>query len=542
MIDNSNKATKILISLINDYGISVISDPIRFENLLRDYYRGENRKEASILIFSLKEGIADDLNKNNYTIPYEILSKSLINRLIEHGGYSEDNAIWAVDSWACALGIITKNETTLLQKTFHIASDPIGCSISIDGQYVGSTPYTYSTDRSGELQITCSKDGYLPKESVIHLNSFDSQSIFFSLIPDQTNKKKLNGSTLQSSHSNSNQPPAAILLTGRVSISTSPTGVDIKINDFFMGVSPLQIELPIGKHSIELSASGYNGKVIPFSLKPGQDKKILESLTPVSTSSSLPYGGLNLVTSPEGARALLNSKDIGVTPLTVKDLPSGEYSLKIVKAGYLENEGKITIPQYSIRNVRITLTLPASACNFCKKPLEPLNIFTCRYCGKKFCGEHRLPFSHACVNIDAWKNRGNPYQSSSTSKHTTKHKGGGLFPPDLKKTKNGTKNQSTQNFVEHFFSHHYILISLLGLLSLFYFIIIFIPGYELGLFASLLGVISVYLLYKRRPSGKKITFFWLGLLCISWFFAGGFWGYALAIGHLLLIPYISNYF
>lgn len=32
--------------------------------------------------------------------------------------------------------------------------------------------------------------------------------------------------------------------------------------------------------------------------------------------------------------------------------------------------------------------------------------YRCHYCNQYYCGEHRLPFSHDCRNINEWKNRG----------------------------------------------------------------------------------------------------------------------------------------
>ncbi|MFY9800719.1 MAG: AN1-type zinc finger domain-containing protein [Methanoregula sp.] len=45
--------------------------------------------------------------------------------------------------------------------------------------------------------------------------------------------------------------------------------------------------------------------------------------------------------------------------------------------------------------------------------------FLCHYCHNYYCGEHRLPFSHDCKNIDDWKNR------KSKSGPATKKRTGG---------------------------------------------------------------------------------------------------------------------
>ena len=41
-------------------------------------------------------------------------------------------------------------------------------------------------------------------------------------------------------------------------------------------------------------------------------------------------------------------------------------------------------------------------CAQCGKPLGYLP-YVCRYCGKSFCVEHRLPESHGCEGLEKWK-------------------------------------------------------------------------------------------------------------------------------------------
>lgn len=41
-------------------------------------------------------------------------------------------------------------------------------------------------------------------------------------------------------------------------------------------------------------------------------------------------------------------------------------------------------------------------CSFCGKKLDYLP-FECKFCGKYFCTEHRLPENHACVGLEKYK-------------------------------------------------------------------------------------------------------------------------------------------
>ncbi|MGB8309350.1 MAG: AN1-type zinc finger domain-containing protein [Methanoregula sp.] len=57
-------------------------------------------------------------------------------------------------------------------------------------------------------------------------------------------------------------------------------------------------------------------------------------------------------------------------------------------------------------------------CDVCGKNVSL--PFHCQYCGKNFCGDHRLPPDHACSSLAAWKKSPAPgvgirYGSGGTS-------------------------------------------------------------------------------------------------------------------------------
>ncbi|HWQ64692.1 MAG TPA: AN1-type zinc finger domain-containing protein [Methanospirillum sp.] len=43
-------------------------------------------------------------------------------------------------------------------------------------------------------------------------------------------------------------------------------------------------------------------------------------------------------------------------------------------------------------------------CEFCGTEVSGGSAFTCTYCRGTFCPAHRLPFNHACPNIEEWRN------------------------------------------------------------------------------------------------------------------------------------------
>ena len=98
-----------LVSLISEYGMSLCDDPQRCRGLLADYCAGY-RSEVHSLIGALEEGVPSDLMAPQRDLPREVLLSRLTKRLRDNLAMAETAAIWAVDSWALALGLITSAE------------------------------------------------------------------------------------------------------------------------------------------------------------------------------------------------------------------------------------------------------------------------------------------------------------------------------------------------------------------------------------------------------------------------------------------------
>ncbi|MDO9324125.1 MAG: AN1-type zinc finger protein [Methanoregula sp.] len=58
-------------------------------------------------------------------------------------------------------------------------------------------------------------------------------------------------------------------------------------------------------------------------------------------------------------------------------------------------------------------------CSFCRERVYL--PFHCEYCGRYFCGKHRLPCEHDCKNISEWK------KTSASEGTTVESKAGSLF-------------------------------------------------------------------------------------------------------------------
>lgn len=98
-----------LNKLINQFGRTVCDDPRRCEAILRDL-SPEYRRETNLLVAALKEQAVADLLHYSPAMPISLQINQLAQRLHDNLGIAEHFAVWAIESWAVALGLINQPE------------------------------------------------------------------------------------------------------------------------------------------------------------------------------------------------------------------------------------------------------------------------------------------------------------------------------------------------------------------------------------------------------------------------------------------------
>jgi len=98
----NNQVRKILVKLVSSFGTSVIGQPQRLRGLLNDECPGCKR-EINVLVIAAEQKLVAQL-QGSVSTPWETVSGRLVRRLMDDAGIAEDAALWAVESWALALG------------------------------------------------------------------------------------------------------------------------------------------------------------------------------------------------------------------------------------------------------------------------------------------------------------------------------------------------------------------------------------------------------------------------------------------------------
>jgi hypothetical protein len=124
------------------------------------------------------------------------------------------------------------------------------------------------------------------------------------------------------------QPAPGATTPGSVTFTSEPAGATVVIDAFDRGVTPLQLSLPAGKHSVEVAVGGSRRSL---SINVNAASTMAQHVEFAAASSAAVTGRLDIVTEPPGARVDIDGSPFGVTPLTVPSLAAGQHKLTLSK-------------------------------------------------------------------------------------------------------------------------------------------------------------------------------------------------------------------
>lgn len=183
-----------------------------------------------------------------------------------------------------------------------VESNPPGARVFVDGEEKGTTPASvkglgdgdhevvlYSTDYGAFRQSLTGKGGHL----VVDLRT------------------------------------GAGLGLGFVTIKTVPPDARIEVNGKKAGLSPLELPLEAGAHTVHATKEGFKDADVPVEVARDARKTVEIRLEPKE-------GALLVLSDPAGADVELDGKTAGKTlePLTLKDIAPGIHGVRVTKQGF----------------------------------------------------------------------------------------------------------------------------------------------------------------------------------------------------------------
>lgn len=115
--------------------------------------------------------------------------------------------------------------------------------------------------------------------------------------------------------------------TGTLSVTTSPSGIQVFVDDAPHGVTPLGVELPAGEHIVELRTDTERRRIPITVTAGGQVSQYLEFATGGGAASAGATGELLVRTDPIGASVTVDGKYVGRSPVSVSDLTPGTHTV-----------------------------------------------------------------------------------------------------------------------------------------------------------------------------------------------------------------------
>jgi hypothetical protein len=142
------------------------------------------------------------------------------------------------------------------------------------------------------------------------------------------------------------EPPARV---GRLLVRSNPSGATVSVDGVEKGVTPLALgDVEYGTRTVTVERTGYVTERRRVALSGSRPSRSMDVRLTAQASASRPRpatpaslgkpavttGGLSVDSRPTGAAVSINGKAIGTTPLTINDLPPGEYRVVMTLAGF----------------------------------------------------------------------------------------------------------------------------------------------------------------------------------------------------------------
>lgn len=189
----------------------------------------------------------------------------------------------------------------------RLSAQPATAALQLDGQPV--KPGTVDVE-PGEHTVTATATGYLPASEDV------------SCVGDSTCEATL---TLK-------------LAPKKVKVESSPAGATVSVAGARVGVTPCDVDLELGKHTLSFSLTGYEPQELTVQVA-------ANATAPVNAKLKQLVGKTVVVvtSSPPGARVANGAEALGVTPLEVALMP-GRYALTFELEQHQRASASVQVP------------------------------------------------------------------------------------------------------------------------------------------------------------------------------------------------------
>ena len=203
----------------------------------------------------------------------------------------------------------------------RLESDPTGAEVVLNGQKVGTTPYT-GIIVPGEHQLELSKSMYYNSVSTFTVASGETNHL-----PTEKLRPRF----------------------GYAEVISNPVGASIFVSGRSVGTAGLTETLESGEYVLQARMDLYHDYEQVFTISDEETTRLEFSLRPA-------FGSLLVESIPEsGAEVFLDGTRVGETPFTDEQIASGQHRLRVTKSHFDPVEEMITVEAH--QEVRRTMIL-----------------------------------------------------------------------------------------------------------------------------------------------------------------------------------------
>ena len=114
---------------------------------------------------------------------------------------------------------------------------------------------------------------------------------------------------------------------GTLIVESTPPGAQVEIDGLQRGTTPVTVDLPPGTHALALTRRGITRR-FEVAVRPGE-----QTTQGLDWTQVREIGSLAVTTDPPGAKISIDGKAVGVSPLTIPDLPAGRRRVVLESQG-----------------------------------------------------------------------------------------------------------------------------------------------------------------------------------------------------------------
>lgn len=207
-----------------------------------------------------------------------------------------------------------------------IDASPAEAEVFIDDELVGKGRVTMNVTIGMGHRYRVACEDYFPEDGVVELSVKETKEIKVALEPS----------------------------FGWITVTSQPSAADVFVDGRNFGKTPLsKAKIKRGPHRVEVKKTGYSSVVKLVKISAGVTNTELDSI--MLEAKEVKFGGLTIMSKPEGADVTIDGEKMGQTPMTIDDIIIGNHDVELNYKGYFPITQSIVVIENDTTVVNLEL-------------------------------------------------------------------------------------------------------------------------------------------------------------------------------------------